>query len=205
MHVSVVMAAAVLAEVTVGSTELIHHQRASQCSRSRTIVTKANICLEYIDNMKDSFVRDTVGYTWETADSKYPIGEMQAPYLPQLPPTGTHTPGTFHEELVRQYGLLQNCLLAFEYLSLDQVLFPFVNPHVESVDKVDRQLNIFTGYLKTTLQDEGLQPDHILTAELGRVTYTEERTSVRMRRAFVILRDTRATLLHTVEVFQTYC
>ena len=150
-------------------------------------------------------VRDTVGYSWDTADSKYPIGEMEAPYLPQLPPAGTHTPGTFHEELVRQYGLLQYCLLAFEHLSLDQVLFPFVHPHVESVDTVDRQLNIFTGHLKTTLVDEGLKPAHSLTTELGRVIYKEERMSVRRRRAFIILRDTRATLLHAVEVFQTYC
>ena len=150
-------------------------------------------------------VNDILGYTWDTADSRYPLGEMQASYLPQLPPVGTYTPGTFHDELVRQYGLLQSCLLAFEHLTLDQVIFPFFNSNILPVSKVDMHLNTLVTGLKSHLKDESLEPNQSLTTELGRIIYTHEKMQLRKKRAFVILRDTRATLLHVVEVFETYC
>ncbi|XP_068209089.1 uncharacterized protein [Palaemon carinicauda] len=155
--------------------------------------------IEFIDRFKEEYAQDFISRSWNEADALFPRGCLNDAYLPpsRLLPFALLP---YMEELPRSYGLMQHCLVSLENLILDQIR---VREHkfIRQLNDIFRSVEQILDYLKSYMEINTCVVDDAKTRSLTSMVYEDADFVDRRKRAFVILRDVRASFEYLKETY----
>ncbi|XP_068209102.1 uncharacterized protein [Palaemon carinicauda] len=155
--------------------------------------------IEFIDRFKEEYAQDFISRSWNEADALFPRGCLNDAYLPpsRLLPFALLP---YMEELPRSYGLMQHCLVSLENLILDQIRVREYK-FIRQLNDIFRSVVQILDYLKSYMEINTCVVDDAKTRSLTSMVYEDANFVARRKRAFVILRDVRASFEYLKETY----